>query len=61
MEIIIGSKEQFVIKVYNIQDKSLTVFSYSRVRIIPELTFFQKYGNLIMMGVMLVMQVIMFS
>lgn len=61
MEIIIGSKEQFVIKVYNIQDKSLTVFSYSRVRIIPELTFFQKYGNLIMMGVMLVMQVIVFS
>ena len=61
MEIIIGSKQEFVIKVYNIQDKSLTVFSYSRVRIIPELTVFQKYGNLIMMSVMLVIQVIAFS
>ena len=61
MEIIIGSKQEFVIRVYNIQDKSLTVFSYSRVRIIPELTFFQKYGNLIMMSVMLVIQVIAFS
>ena len=59
MEMIVGSRDQFVVKVYSIKDKSLTIFSYSRARVIPELTFFQKYGNLIMMSVMMIIQMFM--
>lgn len=54
---MIGNKNQFGVKVYDIKEKSLFVFTFTRVVNVPQLTFFQKYGNLIMMGVMMIVQV----
>lgn len=57
VEMMIGNKNQFGVKVYDIKEKSLFVFTFTRVVNAPQLTFFQKYGNLIMMGVMMIVQV----
>ncbi|KNB42018.1 hypothetical protein JH06_4915 [Blastocystis sp. subtype 4] len=37
--------------------ESMTVYTAERIIVAPQLTFFQKYGNLILMGVMMVVQV----
>lgn len=54
---IVGTKNNFVVKVYDIKEKMLVIFNYNRVLNIPPPTFFQKYGNLIMMFFLLFMQV----
>jgi hypothetical protein len=56
-EISTVNNNRFLLKVMSKGSETITLFTADRIVIAPQLTFFQKYGNFIMMGVMLVVQV----
>ena len=56
-EISTVSHNRFIVKVLAKGSESMTVYTAERIIVAPQLTFFQKYGNLILMGVMMVVQV----
>ena len=55
-EISTVNNNRFLLKVMSKGSETITLFTADRIVIAPQLTFFQKYGNFIMMGVMLVVQ-----
>ncbi|KAK8798931.1 hypothetical protein WA171_005684 [Blastocystis sp. BT1] len=55
-EISTVSHNRFIVKVLAKGSESMTVYTAERIIVAPQLTFFQKYGNLILMGVMMVVQ-----
>ena len=57
VEMIIENYNIFTIRVHNMKEKSFVVTRFARLDR-PPLTFFQKYGNFIMMGVMVIVQVL---
>lgn len=56
-EISTVNNNRFLLKVVSKGSETITLYTADRIVSAPQLTFFQKYGNFIMMGVMLVVQV----